>query len=206
MAIQAGWYPDPNMPGQLRYWDGATWTAQVAPAAGAIQSQWAPQPQWGATQQFAPQPAFSPSATVGSDLGPRPVGMGQAVTRAFNKYASFNGRASRSEYWYFALASGLIGLSIQLMMGLALAASYDSYSYESASPFASILTFLAFLWGLISFLPSLAVLVRRLHDTGRSGGHFFWLFLPFVGVIVLLVFLCEAGQSSDNRYGPARGS
>ena len=109
----------------------------------------------------------------------------ESVSTVLHKYATFDGRASRSEYWWWALF--LIVLDVVLAVILA-----------AISPKALILLYLVIL-GLL--LPSLAVTVRRLHDTGRSGWWYFIGFVPLVGGIILLVFTCLESQG-PNQYGP----
>ena len=58
------------------------------------------------------------------------------------------------------------------------------------------------LWNLFHFIPSLALTVRRLHDTGRSGWHFFISFIPIVGPFIILYYMCVNSQSGSNQYGP----
>jgi uncharacterized membrane protein YhaH (DUF805 family) len=107
------------------------------------------------------------------------------------KYAVFSGRARRKEYWMFALFSIIISLIfwvIQLVL-------------KFVPPLAVLFSVLSFIYSLAILVPSLAVGVRRLHDTGRSG---FWLFLvlvPIVGWIVVLVFMALDGVAGENQYG-----
>lgn len=108
---------------------------------------------------------------------------------ALKKYAVFSGRASRAEYWYFALFSFLIGLILGFV---------DS----SVSITSNGMGILSMLFSLAFFIPSLAVGTRRLHDINKSG--FWWLIIlvPFIGGIVLLVFFATDSQPGDNQYGP----
>lgn len=104
--------------------------------------------------------------------------------QALQKYAEFNGRARRMEYWMFALFNMIISLVLGLIEGLA------------GGPGV-----LAGLYNLAVFIPSIAVSVRRLHDTDRSG---WWLLIglvPLVGVIALLVFMVSDSQPGRNQYG-----
>jgi uncharacterized membrane protein YhaH (DUF805 family) len=105
---------------------------------------------------------------------------------ALKKYASFSGRARRKEYWMFYLVSSMIYIAIGF-----------------AVPFLSESSVLVIfpVYGLAMLLPSLAVLVRRLHDTGHSGWWFFISLLPVIGGIVLLVFLCQDSHEEENQYG-----
>jgi len=101
-----------------------------------------------------------------------------SVQTCFKKYADFNGRASRSEYWWFALAMFLVSLVL-----------------------AVISSTLVNLFSLATLLPSLAVGARRLHDTDRSGWWQLLWIIPVIGWIVMIVFLVQQGQTEDNRFG-----
>jgi len=117
-----------------------------------------------------------------------------AIESAFRRYVDFSGRSSRSEYWYFVLFSALFGLVLGVARGIALGAGGGPNSTATAFTVISYLVDLAF------FLPSLAVFVRRMHDTNRSG---WWYFLVFtiVGVIPLIIWLATPGIVGDNRFG-----
>ena len=110
----------------------------------------------------------------------------EAVTSVLTKYATFSGRASRSEYWWFALANVIVQL---------LASVVDSAILHSETPA------LAGLLSLALLIPGLAVSVRRLHDIGKSGWNLLWIFLPLIGFILLLVWNCKRGDAGDNDYG-----
>nr|WSY52735.1 DUF805 domain-containing protein [Streptomyces sp. NBC_00886] len=103
------------------------------------------------------------------------------------KYAVFSGRARRKEYWMYAL---FVAIIYAVLAGLAVGTKAPALFVVLAVFYVGIL------------LPSLAVTVRRLHDTGRSGGWFFIIFVPLVGGIILLVFTCTDSQPGDNKYGP----
>ncbi len=106
------------------------------------------------------------------------------------KYAVFAGRARRSEYWYFCLFNVLISLALGTIDGL------SGLFHADAG-----LGVLGGLYGLAVLVPGIAVSVRRLHDTDRSG---WWLLLglvPVVGAIVLLLFTVQEGNSGANRFG-----
>ena len=105
-----------------------------------------------------------------------------AITRFFNHYCEFEGRSSRSEYWWPFLMNWAVGI-IAGWLGKVI----------SVIP---ALVFLALL------LPGLGVFVRREHDIGRSWTRIFVVFIPLVGVIMLLVDMVKPGEGA-NRYGPA---
>ena len=106
------------------------------------------------------------------------------------KYAVFGGRARRKEYWMFALINGIIAFALGLIEGLA----SDKSSTDPGV--------LGIIYGLAVFIPSIAVAVRRLHDTDRSGWWLLIALIPLIGAIVLIVFLVFDSQPGDNQYGP----
>ena len=138
---------------------------------------------WDAPQQPT---GYSPYPDSGVDSPRGPVGqlsMGDAVGSVLSQYATFSGRARRSEYWWFYLA---------YVLTYVVAAILDALLDV---PIFTPVLFLALL------IPTLAVGVRRLHDVGRSG---WWLLIglvPLAGPIVLLVFACEDGQWETNQWG-----
>jgi uncharacterized membrane protein YhaH (DUF805 family) len=106
------------------------------------------------------------------------------------KYAVFQGRARRKEYWMFTLFNVLISIALAIIgaiLGLA----------EEGGP-----NMLSTLYGLAVLLPGIAVSVRRLHDTDRSGWWLFIALIPIVGAIVLLIFMVQDSQPNANQYGP----
>ena len=108
------------------------------------------------------------------------------------KYATFSGRARRMEYWLFVLFYAVVSIVatvVDVSLGLTLGGE-DGMGLIST------------ICGLALFLPSLAVSVRRLHDTGRSGWWILLMFVPIVGMIVLIVFFCLGGDEGRNRFGP----
>jgi len=112
----------------------------------------------------------------------------QALTK---KYATFEGRARRAEYWYFMLFYFLAVIALAIVDGIA-----GTFSEEAGMGLFSGLFMLA------TILPSLAVTVRRLHDTDRSGWWVLINLVPFLGVLVLLVFTVLDSQPGANRFGP----
>lgn len=187
-TAQAGWYPDPYDAARQRYWDGIAWAPTSYP------------------RSTSPYPAGAYLATV-------PVkGMSfpQAVKSVLTQYAGFSGRARRSEYWWFSLFQGVVALvvlfsaiSVALVTSLPATNSpteADIFALGTAMTAAILLADLVL---LSMYLPTLAVSVRRLHDTGRSGWFYLITFIPFVGGILLLVFLCDDSNRGPNQYGPS---
>jgi uncharacterized membrane protein YhaH (DUF805 family) len=105
--------------------------------------------------------------------------------QVLQKYAEFNGRARRTEYWMFVLfnfiASAVLGVVGRIV---------------------HLPVLLSALYSLAVLIPSLAVSVRRLHDTDRSGWWLLVALVPVIGIIVLLVFAFQEGQPGPNQYGP----
>ncbi len=114
-------------------------------------------------------------------------------TDVLKKYVVFAGRAGRAEYWYFVL----INFIIFLILGMIDTAIFGQP--EPGEPAGSLLTGI---YSLAVFLPSLAVSVRRLHDTNRSGLWLLLSFIPIIGFIVLLVFMIQGSTPGANRFGP----
>lgn len=106
------------------------------------------------------------------------------------KYAVFQSRARRKEYWMFTLFSMLIYIGLMIIEGILGMGSEGGIGL------------LSLFYSLGVLLPSLAVTVRRLHDTGRSGWWLLIGLIPLVGGIVLLVFMVLDGQPGSNQYGP----
>ena len=114
----------------------------------------------------------------------------QAVQSCFAKYATFAGRASRSEFWYWILFSTLASTAAGI-----LDRAFDLFVGYDAGVIAG-------LWGLGTLLPLLAVSVRRLHDIGRIGWWLVLFFVPFFGGLLLIVWFCIKGSHGYNGFGP----
>jgi len=109
----------------------------------------------------------------------------------WKKYAQFSGRSRRNEYWMFTLFNLLIYV---LLYGAAIALM--------ESGIGKALLAICAIYGLAILIPSLAVGVRRLHDTGRSGWWLLICFVPIVGGLILLVFFVLDSEPGTNQYGP----
>ncbi len=154
------------------------------------------------------------------------------------RYADFEGRSRRKEFWLWQLFNFIVGAVLTgILIAMVVPAimrvqdrggispSYSSYSYsESYGSYSSgyswegninidmlmqelgtgtwILLGLLCLWSLIIFIPALAVVIRRLHDTDRSGWWILISIVPLIGMIVLLVFYVSEGTRGPNRFGP----
>ena len=110
-----------------------------------------------------------------------------------DNYANFNGRARRKEYWMFTLFFMLF-----LLASIFVIAIIGPVSEE-----AEIFTIIIFVvFYLAHFVPALAVTVRRLHDTGKSGWMYLLAFIPYIGGLIIFIFTVIEGDKGDNQYGP----
>ena len=127
------------------------------------------------------------------------MGFGEAVRSCFDKFLTFSGRARRAEYWWFVLfcvlGSIIAGVIDRALFGSAVIETYDSIEIIQKSVVGGI-------FSLVTFFPSLSVMVRRLHDTGRSGWWFWINLIPLVGWLVFLWFMLKPGDRGANFYGP----
>jgi uncharacterized membrane protein YhaH (DUF805 family) len=117
------------------------------------------------------------------------MSFGEAVSDGFSKYVTFSGRSSRSAYWWWILFYVLVIIAVSII---------------DAAIKTPVLAFLVY---VVFFLPNLAVLIRRLHDTDRSGWWVLIGLVPLIGAIVLIVFACiESGPPNKYGQGPDGGA
>ena len=112
------------------------------------------------------------------------MGFGEAISAGFSNYVNFSDRASRSEYWYwilFIILAEIVTSIIDYAIG------------------AQVVTGI---FGLATFLPSLGLAIRRLHDLDRTGWWVLLWFIPIIGWIILLIWFCTRGTIGPNRFGP----
>ena len=140
----------------------------------------------------------------------------EAIKVCFSKYATFSGRARRSEFWWFYLLGVILNMAFSFLVKWKMAkiAAIESAIYsgvdtnsllaqaESADTIFYTCAIILSVIGLILFIPMLAAWVRRLHDVGKSG-HLLWLILLCgVGGLVPLIMCISDGQPGENQYGP----
>lgn len=118
-----------------------------------------------------------------------------AIRSFWSRFADFKGRSRRSEYWYvqlFLVVTNLAvaGIDLALMDG-----DLDRFIANGGGGIVGLI------WIFATIVPALAVLIRRLHDTGRTGWWALVGFVPFVGAIVLLVFTVSDSSNEENKYG-----
>ena len=117
-----------------------------------------------------------------------------------DNYANFKGRARRKEYWMFVLVNSIILIACMVLDNI-----LGTVFMMDAGPLGEISLgygWLYFICTLVHFTPALGLVVRRLHDVGKSGWFYFIFLIPIIGVIWLLVLYCTEGQKQDNKWGP----
>jgi uncharacterized membrane protein YhaH (DUF805 family) len=116
---------------------------------------------------------------------------GQAIQTCLRKYADFAGRAARSEFWWFILFTALVS------------AALTALNLLTPNGAIALGTALAQVWSIAILVPTLAVAVRRLRDSGRSWMELLWLLVPIAGVIILVIRLVESTQEGEPTHAPA---
>lgn len=121
----------------------------------------------------------------------------QWYLKALKQYADFGGRARRTEFWMFVL----VNVVISIVLGIIDTATGTANAYAVGGMASYSPGILGGIYALAVLIPSIAVTVRRLHDTDRSGCWIFIQLIPVVGSIVMLVFTCIEGTRGPNRFG-----
>ncbi|MEG0837982.1 MAG: DUF805 domain-containing protein [Akkermansia sp.] len=116
------------------------------------------------------------------------------------KYATFSGRATRSEYWLFYLWAIIFSVIPTILGSISMGLGNEA-NLSLLKGLGVLLMILSYLISLALFLPSFAVCVRRLHDIGKSGTYILLGLIPLVGSIILLIFACTDSQKGTNQYG-----
>ena len=111
--------------------------------------------------------------------------------KVLKQYADFSGRARRSEYWYFALLNVIFAICAMILDNV-LGLAFAGIGYGT----------LYLIYALATFIPGVAVAVRRLHDVSKSGWMYFIILIPIIGAIWLLVLLFTESQQGENKWGP----
>ncbi len=120
----------------------------------------------------------------------RQVTFGEAVNKAVaQNYCNFNGRASRSEYWWYVLFTAILGMVIGFILAIFGAGTSATSAIQGVVSLALL-------------LPGLGLSVRRLHDISKSGWWIFIALIPLAGAILLLVWFCKPSDPGSNEYGP----
>jgi len=119
----------------------------------------------------------------------------------FMRYFDFAGRSRRKEYWMFFLLN-LIIITVMTTVLFSLGFSMDPYAASSGGPVTWLIFAVLGLYSLIVLIPSIAVQVRRFHDQDKSGWFVLINFVPYIGGLIVLVFMLLEGTRGPNKYGP----
>lgn len=128
------------------------------------------------------------------------MSFGDAIKTCFRQYATFTGRATRAEYWWWQLFCVLVTFVASFIILYII--------LKVAEIFPSVAGWYAPLMQLVSlalFIPSISVSWRRLHDIGKAGGWYFFGLIPVVGWIFMIIWYCTKSEPFDNRFGPYLG-
>ncbi len=128
----------------------------------------------------------------------------ESIKTVFRKYAEFEGRASRPEFWWFALFSALVASALGSLNLYSTTSSLvggwmgsdgwmGSGGFDGSATSSTLYlgASLAGVWSVVVLLPSLAVTIRRLRDAGHKWAEIFWVLLPIAGIIILIVRLAD---------------
>tara|TARA_B100000378_G_scaffold57649_1_gene42619 strand:- start:65204 stop:65623 length:420 start_codon:yes stop_codon:yes gene_type:complete len=119
----------------------------------------------------------------------------------FMRYFDFAGRSRRKEYWMFFVLN-LIIITVMTTVLFGLGFSMDPYAASSGGPVTWLIFAVLGLYSLIVLIPSIAVQVRRFHDQDKSGWFVLINFVPYIGGLIVLVFMLLEGTRGPNKYGP----
>ena len=123
------------------------------------------------------------------------MGFVEAIKSFWSNYATFKGRARRSEYWFIQLFLIITNVAVGAIDLALMNGDVDRFIANGGGGIVGLV------WILVTIVPALAVLVRRLHDTGKSGWWVLMGFVPFAGAIVLFVFTVLDSTPGENKYG-----
>jgi uncharacterized membrane protein YhaH (DUF805 family) len=129
------------------------------------------------------------------------IGFRGAISRGFKKYATFAGRASRSEYWWWTLftTASFFVLGVPAAV-IGIQTSPDGGETPGAPAVPLIIALMLFYLAIV--VPTIAVTVRRLHDAGYSGWLFLLTLIPWLGVLILLIFALLPPSPAGAKYDP----
>lgn len=119
----------------------------------------------------------------------------QAVKLFFQNYANFNGRATRSEYWWVFLFNMLVSAAAGVFTLISIITGVEAFSLIGGALFG--------LYTLATIIPRLSLLVRRMHDVGKDGAYLLMYLIPFAGFIIIFVSLVQ-DSAMDNQFGPRK--
>jgi uncharacterized membrane protein YhaH (DUF805 family) len=123
-----------------------------------------------------------------------------AFKRFWQKYATFSGRASRSEYWWWVLIEVIVWAILQILFATSVVPTFTASGHVTFSAGYFIYVILATVWGLGTLIPNIAIVWRRLHDANFAGPFWFLGLIPFVGWIIVLIFTVLPSNQAGSRF------
>ncbi len=124
-------------------------------------------------------------------MSPKYVGFGEAVQLFFKNYTNFKARSTRSEYWWWCLAAIIAGVVLNII---------------GAIVGSTVGNVLSGIWGLATLIPGIAIVIRRLHDIGKSGWWILIGLIPLAGAIILIVFAVKESGPANEWGEPAKAN
>ncbi|MFM2384322.1 MAG: inner membrane protein YhaI [Actinomycetota bacterium] len=121
------------------------------------------------------------------------MSFGDAIKSYFKNYATFTGRARRSEFWFTVLFTTLVSAGLSVLFPGTVVQG-DGFTMQQSSAIVN-------LWSIATLVPSLAVTWRRLHDVNKPGPYFFYIFIPIAGLIMLIIQLVKDSAPGANAFG-----
>jgi uncharacterized membrane protein YhaH (DUF805 family) len=130
------------------------------------------------------------------------ISFGGAIARGFKKYATFTGRASRSEFWWFGLFTNLVAIASPSPSPSPLSSRVGETKVKTPGLLALLLIILYAIFALGIIVPALALTVRRLHDAGYSGLLVLLGLIPYLGSLIMLIFVLLPSSPAGVKYDP----
>jgi uncharacterized membrane protein YhaH (DUF805 family) len=136
------------------------------------------------------------------------IGVVAAVKRLFQKYATFSGRASRSEYWCVVLAFGAFSVPFSILNAIAVSAgvTMDSSGISQPGPFSTVMLVFGLIVVLATIVPHMALTVRRLHDANLSGLLYLLNLVPYLGSLLLAAIAARPSNPQGARFDAVRSA
>ena len=128
------------------------------------------------------------------------MGPFESIVSFYNRYFDFDGRSSRSEFWWVQLFFVVV-LTV-IFIFFTNTNSIEAIENNNINGSGMLLIMAAFIFAITGLIPMIALSVRRFHDQNKSGWFYLLNFIPYIGGIILLVFMCLRGTDGPNRFGP----
>ena len=125
------------------------------------------------------------------------MGFIEANKSFFKRYVDFEGRSAPSEMWWPFLLYWIVFIACYILVGVGVAI------FDEESPMVGLFALPLLIWWLAVLIPGIAVRVRRFHDQDKSGWMYLLRFIPLVGGLVIIIFMCMEGTRGTNRFGPS---